>query len=65
MDNTLMSAREVAEYLGIPLKTMYGMNSNGTAPPRIRVGRYVRYRRSDVELWLDGHSVTETKPCGS
>lgn len=27
----------------------------GAGPPFIRLGRLVRYRRSDVELWLAAH----------
>ena len=49
----LMSVREVAEYIGLPVKSIYGLNSKGTGPRRIRVGRYIRYRRSDVDAWLE------------
>lgn len=55
----LMSVEDLAEYLGKPVKTIYEMNHRGTAPPRIRVGRHVRYRLADVEAWLSAHVVRD------
>lgn len=42
----------LAEYLGVPLATVYKWSHEGSGPPAFRVGRHVRYRKSDVELWL-------------
>jgi predicted DNA-binding transcriptional regulator AlpA len=49
----LGSTPEVAAYLGVPVQTMHGWRSKGTGPKGIRVGKYVRYRWSDVDAWLD------------
>ena len=58
MENQLAGGPEwLAKYLGVPLATVYRMNSNGTGPRRIRVGKHVRYRRADVDAWLDEHTV--------
>jgi excisionase family DNA binding protein len=54
-----LSVSELAEELGVPRASVYGWNSDGTGPPRVKVGRHVRYRRRDVELWLADHAVTE------
>ena len=32
----------------------------GTGPKFIRVGRLIRYRRADVEEWLNSRTVTST-----
>jgi excisionase family DNA binding protein len=49
----LWTVAEVAEYLGVPVKTVYRWRCVGYGPPGCRVGRYVRYRSSDVEAWID------------
>jgi predicted DNA-binding transcriptional regulator AlpA len=52
----LGSAEEVAEHLGIPLRTLAEWRQHDTGPRYMRVGRYVRYRWADVEQWLDGRA---------
>jgi excisionase family DNA binding protein len=42
----------LAEYLGIPKKTIYGWRLRGEGPSAYRVGKHLRYRRSDVDDWL-------------
>jgi len=49
---TLLTVEDLAGYLGIPKQTVYGLNSKGTGPRRVVVGRHVRYRPEDVEAWL-------------
>lgn len=49
----LWSLRETAEFLGVPVKTMYQMNWKGTAPRSFRVGRYRQYAPADVRAWLE------------
>ncbi|HZJ27979.1 MAG TPA: helix-turn-helix domain-containing protein [Acidimicrobiia bacterium] len=51
----LLSPAELAEYLGVPLATVYRWRSQHDGPAGIRVGRHVRYRLDDVERWLDAH----------
>jgi len=54
----LLTTREVADYLGIPVQTIYQWNSRNIGPRRLRVGRYVRYRKADVERWLTAREIT-------
>jgi excisionase family DNA binding protein len=61
MVDPLWSLPEVAKYLGIPEKTIYVWRTRNTGPRGIRVGRHVRFRRSDVESWLDSKADT-TQP---
>lgn len=57
----LMTLQDVAEYLKVPKSTLYSWrskneNTGPTEGPRsIKLGKHVRYRRSDVEDWLTEH----------
>ena len=57
----LLSPVELAEYLGVPLATVYRWRSRRDGPAGIRVGRHVRYRLADVERWLDQHHDVHTR----
>ena len=46
------STDDLARYLQVPKKTVYAWNSAGTGPRLVRIGKYVRYRREDVQAWL-------------
>ncbi|WP_374215326.1 helix-turn-helix transcriptional regulator [Streptomyces sp. NEAU-Y11] len=52
----LASAQEVADYLGVPIKTLYGWKQKGTGPRLMKVGKHLKARWSDVETWLDQQS---------
>jgi excisionase family DNA binding protein len=49
----LMTVEDLAEYLGLPTATIYKQRSEGTGPPGYRVGKFVRWRRSEVDAWLE------------
>ncbi len=51
-----LSPLQVGDLLGIPVATVYRWNSEGTGPPRLRIGKHVRYRRSDVDAWLSSRA---------
>jgi excisionase family DNA binding protein len=53
---SLASIEEVSEYLGIPTATLYQWRHKGVGPRSAKVGRWVRYRWDDVEVWLDRQS---------
>lgn len=48
----LIGIEELAEYLGVPIKTLYKWRQEGTGPCSVRVGRHVRYFVCDVRDWL-------------
>jgi excisionase family DNA binding protein len=52
-----MTIAELAHYLGVSVNTIYEWNSVGSGPAYYRVGRYVRYKKEDVEAWLEGRRV--------
>jgi excisionase family DNA binding protein len=53
MSDSLLSVNDLATYLGVPMATVYAWNSRGIGPKRYRLGKHVRYRRTDVAEWLD------------
>jgi excisionase family DNA binding protein len=44
---------EVAQYMKVPLATLYAWRYKGEGPLAHRIGRHLRYRRRDVEEWFD------------
>ncbi|MBO7938936.1 helix-turn-helix domain-containing protein [Streptomyces antibioticus] len=53
----LATAEEIADYLGVPIGTVYQWSSRGGGPQLIKVGRHLRARWSDIEKWLDSQTV--------
>jgi excisionase family DNA binding protein len=49
----LLSLSELSELLGVPVATLYGWRHRGDGLAGYRVGRHVRYRRAEVEEWLE------------
>jgi len=54
----LMTVEEVAEYLCVPVSTLYQWRHKGTGPAAYRVGRFLRYDPVDVQSWLRKNNVT-------
>lgn len=52
----LATAGQVAEYLGVPVATLYQWRHRGIGPRSSKVGRHIRYRWSDVEAYIDGRA---------
>ena len=52
-DDRLLTADDLANFLGVPIKTLYAWRYHGEGPVGFRVGRYIRYRRTDVEAWIE------------
>ncbi len=55
-DSRLLTTPEVAQYLGIPVATLYQWRTRGIAPRAVRVGKYLRFRRADVDAWVERHT---------
>ena len=56
MTERLLSPREVAVHLGVPVGTIYAWRLKGTAPRAIRVGKHLRFRPADLEAWCEANS---------
>ena len=44
---------DVAKFLGVPVATLYQWRRLGSGPRAYRLGKHLRYRRFDIEAWLD------------
>jgi excisionase family DNA binding protein len=51
MKESLLTAHEVAELLGVPTSWVYEQSRAGRIPT-VTLGRYRRYRRAAIEAWL-------------
>jgi excisionase family DNA binding protein len=49
----LLTPEQLADECQVPVSTIYRWNYTKTGPAPCRVGKHVRYRRSDVDAWLD------------
>jgi hypothetical protein len=58
----LAPSAEVAWFLGIPEKTLAEWRSRGLGPDYLKIGRYVRYRWSAVNAWLDTRGAGLGRP---
>jgi excisionase family DNA binding protein len=43
---------DVAEYLRVPVQTLYQWRKRKYGPPAARVGRHLRYDPADVRAWF-------------
>lgn len=50
---TLLSPKELADFLNLPVRTIYAWRSRREGPAAMRIGKHVRFRRADVEAWLE------------
>lgn len=56
-DDSMLTYRQVAVALGVPVGTVYAWVHNG-AIPHVRLGpRLVRFSRASVQRWLDARAV--------
>ncbi len=66
IDETFLTTEEVLEYLQVNLRTVYRLIKAGKIPA-VRVGRQWRFRKRDIDAWLDsqrprGGARTATAP---
>lgn len=53
MPTQLLTPEQVAEMLGLKVKTLYNWRLVGEGPQAIKVGKYLRYRPEAVEAYID------------
>jgi len=57
--NNLLTTKEAADFLGIPVRTLENWRCNQRYDlPYIKIGRLIRYRMTDLENWVQVHTVT-------
>jgi excisionase family DNA binding protein len=56
IDETFLTTEEVLEYLQVNLRTVYRLIKAGKIPA-VRVGRQWRFRKRDIDAWLDSQRM--------
>lgn len=54
----LIGTKELAEMLGVSEQTIYSWRHQGLGPLGFKVGRHLRFRRTDIEAWI-GKQISE------
>jgi len=54
MEKVFLTIQEVSEYLNLRRSTIYSMVEAGEIP-YYRVGRLIRFKQNDVDLWMEDH----------
>lgn len=58
IDPDILTVREVAAYLRLHAITVYRMAQAGDLPT-FRIGRNWRFKRDQIEQWLENHQAQE------
>ncbi|MGD0915810.1 MAG: helix-turn-helix domain-containing protein [Thermodesulfobacteriota bacterium] len=61
MDKEFLNIKELGEYLGIKTSTLYFYVENGSIP-HYRVGRLIRFKRQDIDQWMEGNKKEVPRP---
>ncbi|UOQ57799.1 helix-turn-helix domain-containing protein [Leucobacter allii] len=49
----LLDVQELADYLGIPVSTIYDWRTRGLGPPAYRFGKHLKFAVGDVRNWVE------------
>lgn len=61
----LMTEVETADYLGLTTRTLQAWRVKGGGPPFLRVSpRVIRYRRVEIDAWLEARRARSTSDYG-
>ena len=60
IDESFLTTEEVLEYLQVNLRTVYRLIKAGKIPA-VRVGRQWRFKRADLDAWLDGQRSRKSR----
>lgn len=57
---TTLTTDAAAAYVGLASKTLEKRRIAGTGPKFLKLGRAVRYRVADLDVWLSARAVSST-----
>ena len=60
-DDVFLTTEEVLEYLQVNLRTVYRLIKAGKIPA-VRVGRQWRFRKADIDAWLESQRPRASRP---
>jgi excisionase family DNA binding protein len=61
MNNDVLTIREVADYLKVNEKTVYGLAQKRRIPA-FKVGGRWRFRRADLDAWISAQTADADSP---
>ena len=61
MEEAFLTTEEVLEYLQVNLRTVYRLIKAGKIPA-VRVGRQWRFRKRDIDAWLESQQPRNARP---
>jgi len=53
MEPRLLNTEQVASYIGLAKQTITELRVKGGGPKFCKIGRAVRYKREDLDAWID------------
>ena len=56
MNDKLLNKYDLHEWLGVKLSTLREWRQTGKGPKYIKLNRLVRYKKADVDRWIDEES---------
>lgn len=59
IEDKLLNVKQVADYLQLKESTIYSWAQDGKIPA-IKIGRTWRFRRTDLDSWLERHLKEES-----
>jgi len=64
MDESFLTTEEVLDYLQVNLRTVYRLIKAGKIPA-VRVGRQWRFRKRDIDAWLESQRPRGSRPAAA
>lgn len=59
-DDPLLDTKQAARYLSVAEGHLTDLRYKGRGPKFVKLGRLVRYRRSELEAWIDSHGTMQS-----
>ncbi len=61
----ILNTREAADYVRLGKPTLERFRVSGEGPIFVKLGGAVRYRKADLDTWLESHRVRSTSEGGA
>jgi len=58
--NTFLDSGQAAEYLGLKRTTLEAWRCRGNGPQFVKLGRLVKYRRADLDAFIEARLRSNT-----
>lgn len=59
--NDYLKIEAISAYLGLNVKTLYAMVESSSIP-HYRIGRLIRFKKEDIDLWMEAKKVADRNP---